>query len=412
MTLRTCFLLGALGIFSPNLAGAATQAPDSETVQTTTRSARRILHLARGTVLTAVARQHEGVWQIKRRGEWADLPAGQVVRAPKEADVLREYKQRAKALDSTPEPRLALATWCAAEGLRKEALQATDRILDRNPHHAATLEFLGTCDFIAMPTLNVDPGARARAMEQIFNFAPQAPRSARERAIVELRKVEGQPELHARLLKDLADKKASRRAFSAQALGRLFPGKDSKRLLQHAVLDIDESVRRAAAEALGAANQPDLIAPVVRALGSKHPRIRYQASSALGHMGYPQAVKPLVNYIATAAAAGSNHKTASGYIFTGNQRAFIQDFDVEVATTQAVADPQINTLIQGSVLEAGVAGTTEYSFSTASQYARRSLARLTGHDQGKSGQGWANWWQKNGADWEKRTTITQGEAPE
>lgn len=43
--------------------------------------------------------------------------------------------------------------------------------------------------------------------------------------------------------------------------------------------------------------------------------------------------------------------TQRSYVSVINQRAYIQDFDVEVATGQSIADPVINVLIEGVVLE-------------------------------------------------------------
>ena len=47
----------------------------------------------------------------------------------------------------------------------------------------------------------------------------------------------------------------------------------------------------------------------------------------------------------------SVHNTQRAYVTVTNQRAYIQDFDVEVAQFQAVADPQINVLQEGVVLD-------------------------------------------------------------
>lgn len=47
----------------------------------------------------------------------------------------------------------------------------------------------------------------------------------------------------------------------------------------------------------------------------------------------------------------SVHNTQRAYVTVVNQRAYIQDFDVEVATFQAVADPQVNVLHEGVVLD-------------------------------------------------------------
>ena len=193
MTLRICVLLGTLGILPLSLATASVQTTPLESREDVTRSARRILHLARGTVFTAVARQHLGTWQFKRQGTWVDLPEGQVLRAPKESQVLDEHKRRSKALAPGVRAHLELARWCAAEGLRKEAIQRTDQILELHPHHEETLAFVGACKFIAIPSLDVDPELRTEALAKLLEFGSKGTRSCRERAIVELRKIEGQP---------------------------------------------------------------------------------------------------------------------------------------------------------------------------------------------------------------------------
>lgn len=47
----------------------------------------------------------------------------------------------------------------------------------------------------------------------------------------------------------------------------------------------------------------------------------------------------------------SVHNTERAFVSVINQRAYIQDFDVEVAQFQAVADPQVNVLTEGVVLD-------------------------------------------------------------
>ncbi|HED64965.1 MAG TPA: hypothetical protein ENJ09_05345, partial [Planctomycetes bacterium] len=47
----------------------------------------------------------------------------------------------------------------------------------------------------------------------------------------------------------------------------------------------------------------------------------------------------------------SVHNTQRAYVTVVNQRAYVQDFDVEVAQFQAIADPVINVLTEGIVLD-------------------------------------------------------------
>jgi len=334
-------------------------------------------------------------------GAWQELPPGAVTRAPKEADVQREKKKRAKAASASGnlDQQLALCEWLADEGLVSGALKTADAILERSPNHIGTLSFLQRRPLVAVPSVAVAPAQQAAAREKLYHWASNAPTAAREVAIDELRKVEDRGALHAELTAGLAEFSIRRRGFCAQAIGRLFPGQDAKRLLQHAVLDTSVDVRRQAAQALSNADQPGLIVPVARALASGDMRVRVQAAQALGFMGYSAAVEPLVNYIVAAQAGGSTDRVPHGYIFVGKQTAYIQDFDVEVATFQAVADPQINVLLEGEVLEGAASGVIEYQYASESRAARGSLGRLTGVDAGHTGRDWIAWWDEHGSEW-------------
>lgn len=369
-----------------------------------TRSVRRILHLRSGQTLIGVARQQGDQWQIKLAGDWQTLPEGQVVRHPKEADVLREKKRLEKEAHTSDDVnrQLAFAEWLAGEGLGRDALLELDRILDAKPHHAGTLKFLHTTPLIRIPSLEVPADELPAAKAELMRWAAQAPTAARELAIAEFGRLEDTDGTKKELLDGLGNFSVRRRAFCAQGLGRLYPGQEAKRLLVHSVLDSSGDVRHAAARALGGANDPSLIVPVARALNSTNPRVRTQAAEALGYMGYPAAVEPLVSYVSAVAQSSGPRPVPHGYYFHGIQRAYVQDFDVEVATFQAVADPQVNVLIEGEVLEAGVQSASIYNRPTELRSGRGALQRLTGANPGRTGRAWMRWWDKNEADWKDK----------
>ena len=79
-----------------------------------------------------------------------------------------------------------------------------------------------------------------------------------------------------------------------------------------------------------------------------------------------------------------------------------------MATFQAVADPQINVLLEGEVLEARILGVVEYSYVTESRAARGSLGRLTGAKPGNTGSAWQRWWKENQAEWSTRVQSSDG----
>jgi hypothetical protein len=70
----------------------------------------------------------------------------------------------------------------------------------------------------------------------------------------------------------------------------------------------------------------------------------------------------------------------------GAQTAYVQDFDVEVANRSSVADPVVNVLPTGVVLDAGVA-----SISIERTIYHKALTRITGHRPGSTEQAWTKW---------------------
>jgi hypothetical protein len=328
-----------------------------------------------------------------------------VLRHAPEAELLRELARRERALgDRTGAEAVGLADWLVEEGLAAEALEQLDRVLTAHPHDRAALELLRRreADLARVPSLAVPEEERAAATDRLLAWAGQAPPALRELALLELERRSEADSTRTLLLEALAAGSPWRRAVAAHGLGRLHPGASPRRLLQHAVLDTSERVRTSAAVALGAAGEPDLVVPVMRALSSANPRVRVQAAAAMGHMGYPAAVEPLVGFVTAVAASGGGAPIHHAYHFHGVQRAFVQDFDVEVATFQAVADPQVNALVEGEVLEVGILSTTVHDRPTELRAGREALERLTGERPGRTSRAWRDWWEQNGASWRDR----------
>jgi hypothetical protein len=130
-------------------------------------------------------------------------------------------------------------------------------------------------------------------------------------------------------------------------------------------------------------------------------------------MGYPAAVEPLVGYltrIRAAAQAGKSGGTSAGSIFIGTQTAYVQDFDVEVANAAAIADPQVNVLIEGAVLDARVIGIYTVSYATEARLVRSALGELTGLRLANTNRAWLDWWEKNQVAWKSPKTPSPATA--
>lgn len=406
-------LLASLTLLAlPRVATALPQeTPASEPSQEDhSSSMRRILHLHSGSTVRAVTRLSEAGWEFRRSGSWQAIPRGAVARVELERVVLGEWKSSLRAARKEGlQARADLGAWSLESGLLEEGLGTLERVLEEHPDQPTALEALGVHGHrFAVPRVEPHAEDGARSTEELRSWSAGRGITSRELAVLELARVRDREGLERALLGDLIAGSFRRRTFAAQALRRLFPGHGVERLVQRAVLDSAGPVREQAAYALRDVGRVGVIVPVARALASSHPRVRIQAAEALGNMGYPAAVEPLVLRL-SAAQKGSGRSAPHSHIFVGRQFAYIQDFDVEVASSQAAADPGVNVLVEGSVLDAAVLGVQQTSFVSEGRAIRGALVKLTGADPGSSNRAWLRWWEEHAEKW--RTKDLAERAP-
>jgi hypothetical protein len=369
------------------------------------RALRRIVRLQGGTILRGIVRKNGGAWELKQGAAWQPIPADAVLGVELEKVVVNRFQDALRSAFRADDPLAARAKAVdqgLSEGVLQEAVDAAEVVLRDHPAHAPTRAVLHAhADLLGVP-----PVQRAADgsldLEALFRFASPRARVQREVAVLRLDQATTAPAdrdtLRAALGAQMREVLPGRRSFAALAQGRLFPGEEVRPLLVHAMRDASEAVRAEAARAVGAAQEPGLVLPLVKALDSPSPTMRRHAAEALGHMGYAAAVEPLVarlSALASAQSAGS-HRVPHRHIFVGKQFAYIQDFDVEVAQLQSVADPQVNVLMEGEVLDAGVVGTIEYRHVVAAERAsiQRALENITGERPGGRARDWIDWWEQ------------------
>jgi hypothetical protein len=371
------------------------------------RSLKRLIHLSGGQVIRDKARLIGDNWEIERGRGRQTIPTGAVVRVELEKDVLREARKRAKELvNKDGSGRVALAGWMIDEGLLQESVDELNKVLTQEPDHTGALALLDERRIpMTMPRLNLPPDAsekdREKALDNLLRFGAKASPVGRELCIAELDSHVESGQLKAEMREQLFTSSPLRRSFATHALRRLYPGEFLKELLTRAILDPSDNVRVGASHALGASGEPVVIVPVLRALESSHPKIRTNAAQALGDMGFAAAVEPMMVALSTMSApqGGGALPAPGSYIFSGQQFAYIQDFDVEVAQFQAVADPQVNVLTEGSVLDVRIQGLTSTAVGVQKAAMRRSLSKLTGASPGNSTRAWESWWEENRHRW-------------
>jgi hypothetical protein len=393
-------LVGALalalaGALAPS-AGAAQRGDAQEDAPADTQ--RVVLRFAEGKSWRGVARRGPDGWELRQGAGWQVVPDAYVLAARPEREVLAEARERRAGIDASDYlARARHAAWMLAEGLFAEAVEELDRVLAFEPDQAEALAALAaTPPPVALPSGATEEETRA----ELLRFGAQAGGVGRELVVARLAELEDRAALAAALEAELVDGSVRRRSFATLALRRLMPGTAVEALLGRAVLDASEDVRAGAALALRDTGEVGVIVPVVRALDSAHPAIRANAAEALGAIGHPAAVEPLMTHLLTLSAQGrSASRVPHSHIFVGKQFAYVQDYDVEVAQFQVVADPQINVLVTGAVLDTGVHSVRAVAFAHERKMTRGALRRLTGADPGDTTAAWARWWEQNAARW-------------
>ncbi|MBL8860005.1 MAG: HEAT repeat domain-containing protein [Planctomycetes bacterium] len=340
-------------------------------------------------------------WEYRSKSGWKALADGAVLSSALESELLREWNTRRAALDLRDlAARVLLADWGATAGLMTEVLAELDATLTFEPDHVGAREVLKKHWFFSVPSLQGTADELAASEEELLRFGAAQTPSGRELAALELARHPEKSAFLPRLVRELHSNVVTRRSFATLVLRRVYPGQEARPLMMHAVLDASADVRQGSALALKAANEPALCVPILRAMKSRSPLVRTYAVEALGFMGYAAAVEPLVQSLSAAQSSGGGaDRLPHSNIFIGRQVAYVQDFDVEVAMFQAVADPSVNVLIEGSVLDVAVAGELEMSFATESLAIQNSLAKLTNEMPGRSARAWLAWWEKNASKW-------------
>jgi hypothetical protein len=301
----------------------------------------------------------------------------------------------------------AAQLWPASErllerGLFDEGLELLDRLLRLEPDHASALQRLEGLEPRVQLELPLPRAPEVWSLEEeeltaaigrTFGAAGPLPPVLREWAVLRLQGALHPDAVRGAARAQLLAPAPGSRAFAALVLRRLHPGTEVEPLLERSLLDPDREVRRQAALTLGALGDPEVTAPAIRALTARRSDLRQHGAEALEFMGYPEAIPAL----ATTLLAPPGRAAPGGpraHVFFGNQQAYVQDFDVEVATAASIADPIVGVLPTGAVLDVRVHGISS-SPTPSKDPLRRALRRLAGVDFGRDQDRWAQWWQES-----------------
>ncbi len=185
------------------------------------------------------------------------------------------------------------------------------------------------------------------------------------------------------------------RTYTAQHIAALKKDDAVAALYKVALGDVYAPAREAAVHAL-----VDQIGPKETVLGlgeaawSDESLARIRAMEDIGKAGYSGGVEILVTRMKITYGGG-----ARSYFFSAEQRAYIKDYDVEIATSAAAYDPIIGTVSDGVVLDTKVLRIDEEMTIIEKRVMNGAMQDLTGVDNKKGDpQAWLAWWEAHQDD--------------
>jgi hypothetical protein len=413
---RTELALIALGLFCASTSAAqeasaqesqvatdaSAEAEKAAAIEELEKDLERILYSRWGAPIRTRAKMIDGVWQVRKGKDWQALPAGSVTKHILVRDIKREARSRERKLKmALANDRADQAMWLIEQAMYPEALEHLEFCLRKDPDHGPTLTLIGQ-DLLPLntPRVNVTSATPAEqlptALKPWFNSTAFMARASQEITIRDLLAKLGDHDIRATLRGELKHRTSKRRELAALILRRsgLTVAQEStvQALIRVAVLDGSEDVRAECSRALRDLRQAAITQPFIKALGSSSPAVRTNAAEALGTLGFVQAAAPLISALAATSSSGGSYRPPASHIFIGKQVAYIQDYDVEVAQGASIADPQVNVITEGVVLDVRLLSVRQELVRVNERSALRgSLKSLLGQDFKYSADKWGKY---------------------
>lgn len=362
-----------------------------------------VVELKDGTRLVGEVVADKGDVTLRTSVGTMTLPAANVARETKRAELLSIHRSLVASAADRAHGWLTISIWSVEHGLYREAFDAADRagelaptdpavasLQDRLAHDAVLEE----CAPIEAP----NGEARTRLLEIVGGKSPARAAFARS-ALSQIASEELEPWLTEKLH---ASRPESRRG-AALVLGGVKSNKALSELIRSSLLDENRDVRAAARDGVLASHHDDLANPYLKAVETGDPRMRERAYPMLEALRDPRAVPVLIDVLkpkpapAPDAAAGgsSGFNPPHNHIFIGEQRAYVRDFDVQIAQGAVIAKPIVGILQSGAALDVAVGGVVVVSYTERMEVVSL-LRRLSGENLGSDPVAWESWWARSG----------------
>ncbi len=329
-----------------------------------------------------------------------EIREGSII-ARRDAGKMRELygKELKQSQSKTVKDHIRLARWCLGRGFTSGLAAELDGILRLEPNNAFAWGLIKRlAPVYRLAKKNTQPSNKPRwARREVDLLYAAAKNQSFLGAALIRANLDGLPDdIQLNEAVRFSDRGTEpQRWIAVYMLGESNKVRRVKPLYRRALGDPSWQVRAGAVASLKKHDDGTTMGPFERALfHGKYASTRVYAAEALGMLGDKRAVKSLVAALkATATTPG----TARNHVRLTKQAAYVKDFDVEIAQAAVIADPIIDVVESGVVLDVAVVsvGITRRRISA-------SLHQLTGTGLGYSSKEWSKWWKANKASYPGR----------
>lgn len=350
------------------------------------------VRLTDGRTIYGEVHNRGGVLVIDTKEGTVSVAANEVQRVRSEAELRTELA----GLASRCEPMSAFSCLHLAHVARDFALDDEmwaylDKAMGHTQIPASVQErmdgFLGTLEPELLSARWRKASAPVRAREILLRLRDGEPKAKQIAAARVLAGLEGAAtELRARARSlTLPDQRAVANAavFTADT-------DEARRFVYRtAVFDDAAEVRRGAVELVRTGFGQEATAYLAPALVHDNPKVRMRAAEAMAGIGDASAAALIVRAAPVAAATGEYGGTRAHAAFL-TQQSYIKDFDVEVAQASFIANPKVDALTWGSVIDVRIGAVTTSRIHIVEAF-RRAVVQLEGADPGTDPATWERW---------------------
>ena len=309
------------------------------------------------------------------------------IEVPKDAVVSIGGLQEARGLyeeaaDGLPaehiEARQALARLCLARGYYTGLRRELDLMLEIQPNHPWVHELLGEFAGRWEPLARDGKRLTGRRLASYLldDLAERDPFGA-VLAMYEGQDLDGDAVVHEAVATLRKGKPWARWAAARLLAAHRSRSERISPLYKTCLADPVPVVRTEAVRSLKVTEDPVFVKLFAKNLSNPKAQVRVNAAQALGEFGHASGIRPLVQALADSWSPTRNH------ILVANQVAYVKDFDVEVAQNAVIADPIVDIVTDGVVLDVAV-----ISISIERRAFAAALSSLTGVNLGHDAQAW------------------------